>query len=315
MKGRAMTATNVDQLFADLLAWQASVETPPATGGRYSLYALIDGVLDATLLGEADRHGIAWRGLYPESMLESRTPAMGPLLVALDPARAEHEAFMRLLLKRAQTQDLMVWIASRQPIDALAIHLQAYAEVVLPDGRRALLRHYDPSILEILVSVFDEQQRADFLAGVREYRYWRSGWRSVAGVDADTLPKALVDTIVLTPAQFELLSNESFAETLYHRLKDELLPPASAMDSHDCITTIRALLARAAQTHGLKSESDLAYFTLLALNVHPSFDTHAQIAETLAAQSDSDAPLTAKLEGIDAVVWDELLRERDAAVA
>ncbi len=309
-----MNATNTDELFADLLEWQASFarsQTPPA---HYRLYALIDGVLDPSLLGEAERLDIAWRGLYPESMLESRTPAMGPLLVELEPALHEHETFVRLLIKRSRKQDLVMWMASRHALDDLAVHLQSYAEVKLPDGRLALLRHYDPSIFQILVSMFDAQQRADFLAGARAYRYWRDGWRSVDGADADVLPGTPVDSIALTQAQFELLSNESFPETLYHRLKDELLPPASTMSSHDCISTIRALLARAAQTHGLKSESDLTYFTLLALNIHPDFDAHAPIAEALAAQIDSDAPLTAKLEAIDASVWDELLRKQGAVV-
>ncbi|WP_321842891.1 DUF4123 domain-containing protein [Paraburkholderia bannensis] len=308
-----MIATNTDIIFADLLEWQASLATTQKPPTRYRLYALIDGVLDPSLLGEAERCDIAWRGLYPESMLESRTPAMGPLLVELEPAHAGHEAFMRLLIKRSRTQDLVMWMASRQALDPLAGHLQVYAEVKLPDGRRALLRHYDPSILEILVPMFDAQQRADFLAGVRGYRYWRDGWRDVVGADAELLPEPPADSIALTPVQFELLSNESFAETLYHRIKDELLPPVSTMNSHDCITAIRGLLARAAQTHGLKSESDLTYFTLLALNIHPSFDTHAPIAEALAAQIDSDAPLTAKLAGVDASIWDELLRKRDEA--
>lgn len=309
-----MNATNIDALFADLLEWQASLsksQTPPA---RYKLYALIDGVLDPSLFGEAQRLGIAWRGLYPEDMLESRTPAMGPLLVELEAGLHEHEAFMRLLIKRSRTLDLVVWVLSRQALDPLASHLQVYAEVRLPDGRRALLRHYDPSILEILVPMFDAQQRTDFLAGARGYRYWRDGWRDVDGADADALPSAPADSITLTPTQFELLSNESFAETLYHRVKDELLPPASTMNSLDCITTIRVLLARAAQTHGLKSESDLTYFTLLALNIHPSFDAHGAIAGALAAQIDSNAPLTAKLADIDASVWNELLGKREDAV-
>lgn len=309
-----MNATNTDSLFADLLEWQASLATSQTPPAHYRLYALIDGVLDPSLLGETERRDIAWRGLYPESMLESRTPAMGPLLVELEPALHEHEALMRLLIKRSQSQDLVMWMASRQALDPLALHLQTYAEVRLPDGRRALLRHYDPSILEILVPMFDEQQRDDFLAGVRGYRYWRDGWRDVAGADAELLPEPPADSIALTPTQFELLSNESFAETLYHRLKDELLPPASTMSSHDCISTIRALLARAAQTHGLKNESDLTYFTLLALNIHPSFDTYAPIAEALVAQKDSDAPLTRKLEGIDASVWNGLLGKRAETV-
>ena len=305
-----MTVAKTDNLLAELVAWHGLLNAAPQPA--YHLYALIDGVLDPSLLGEAERSQAEWRGLYPEKMLESRTPEMGPFLVALTPGDADHDVFMRALLERAQALEVVVWIASRQPIDALAAHLHAYAEVKLPDGRGALLRHYDPSILEILVSMFDARQRADFLAGAREYRYWRAGWQSVAGSDAETLPEAPADWNTLTPAQFALLSNESFAETLYLRLRDELLPPANAMESRDCIQTIRTLLARATQTHGLKNQSDLAYFSLLGLNVHPSFDLHEVIAKMLDEQRDSDKPLATKLAGVDASVWDAMLRERGA---
>jgi hypothetical protein len=305
-----MTTENIDTLFAELVAWHASFnEKKP----DYHLYALIDGVLDSSLLGQAERSGAAWRSLYPETMLESRTPSMGPLLVALTPGNDGHDAFMRLLLARTQTQDLVIWVASRQPLAALAAHWQAYAEVILPDGRRALLRHYDPSILQIVVPMFDAKQRADFLAGAREYRYWRAGWRSVGGNDAAVLPEPPADYITLTPAQFQLLSNESYAETLYLSLKEELLPPASAMDCHDCVATIRALLARAVQTHGLKNQNDLAYFALMGLNVHPSFDTYEPVAKVLAEKSESSAPLATKLAGIDGSVWDALLSRREDA--
>ena len=237
-----MNPVDTDTLFAELASWHAllNVGQPPA----YHFYALIDGALDPTVLGEAERSHAEWRGLYPEKMLESRTPEMGPFIVSLVPAHGNHEAFMRSLLARSQQTDLVTWVASRQPIDTLAAHWHAYAEVKLPDNRTALLRHYDPAILEILVPVFDAQQRADFLAGVREYRYWRAGWQSVAGTDATTLPEAQADWIALTPAQFELLSNESFAETLYQHLRDELLPPADAMDGRDCVRTIRGVQRR-----------------------------------------------------------------------
>ena len=303
-----MTPPNIDTLFAELVSWlQLLNAAQPPT---YHLYALVDGALDPSILGEAERSHAEWRGLYPEKMLESRTPEMGPFLVALTPGDAGHDAFMHSLLERSQGLDLVIWVASRQPIDVLAAHGHAYAEVKLPDGRSALLRHYDPSILEILVPMFDARQRADFLAAAREYRYWRAGWQSIAGTDAVTVPEAPADWITLTPAQFELLSNESFAETLYQRLRDELMPPANAMDSQDSIRAIRALLARAVQTHGLNNQSDLAYFSLIGLNVHPWFDLHEVIAKVLAEQRGRDVPLAKKLADVDASVWDALLRER-----
>lgn len=303
-----MPPQNTNTLFAELISWHALLNA--AQPRTYHLYALIDGVLDPSLLDEAERSHAEWRSLYPDAMLESRTPSMGPLLVALTPENDDHDAFMRLVLERAHTQELAIWIASRQPLDTLAKHWYAYAEVVLPDARRALLRHYDPSILEILVPMFDARQRADFLAGISEYLYWRAGWRSVAGADAEVLPDPPADYITLTPAQFQLLSNESFAQTLYLSLKEELLPPASAMDSHDCILAIRGLLARAVQSHGLSNQNDLVYFALIGLNVHPSFDTYGPVAKVLAEQSKSSAPLTTKLASVDGSVWDALLNQR-----
>lgn len=302
------TPNIASQQFDDICEWYKSIQSE--SEHTYHLYAIVDGVLDQSLLSEVQQKHVVWRGLYPDSMLESNSPATGPFLVALTPDRAEHAEVMKTLLQRGQEVDLVLWAVSGHSLPTLATHLHGYAEVTLPDRSAALLRYYDPSILEVLVRMFTPEQLKHFLAPIQQYRYWRAGWQTVAGLDEAAASQPLENYIALTGEQYELLSNESFAESLYHQLRDELLPPVAKLDGRYCVQAIRQLLARAVDRYQLKNQNDLAYFSLVGLNVHPAFDEHPKIADVLLSKADVDEPLADKLTHIDATVWNQLLDER-----
>jgi hypothetical protein len=309
-----MNTTDITiEQFNDLVQWVESARKE--TGRTYHLYAIVDGVLDESLLSQVQQKNVPWRGLYPDTMLEANNPATGPFLVALLPDNAGHAELIQALLRRGQGADLLLWAVSAQPLPLLAAHLHCYAEVTLPDRSAALLRYYDPSILEVLVRMFTPQQLDHFLAPIREYRYWREGWQTIAGKDEEQPKAALEQYIALTGEQYEQLSNESFAETLFHQIRSELLAPIAQADDHQCIQYIRKLLARAVDSYKLKKQNDLAFFSLIGLNVNFEFDAHPDIAKVLLSSSNDEESLSSRLSNIDATVWDQLLRDGHAMKA
>lgn len=304
-----MNTPNIaSQQFDEICEWYRSIQ--PESEQAYHLYAIVDGVLDQNLLFDAQQKNVPWRVLYPDSMLESNNPATAPFLLALTPDKVEQASLMQTLLQRGRDVDLVLWVASRQPLPVLAAHLHSYAEVVLPDRTAALLRHYDPSILEVLVRMFTLEQREHFLSPIFEYRYWREGWQTVAGTDNEKVRPPLEQYITLDGEQYALLSNESFAEMLYHQIREELLPPMSQVDGRVCIQLIRQLLARAVDRYQIKNQNDLAYFSLVGLNVNPKFDEHPKVAEALLSEGEINEPTSSRLAQIDAAVWSQLLQAR-----
>jgi hypothetical protein len=273
------------------------------------LYALVDGVLDEMVLPQIIQRDISWSNLYPPTMLESSTPAAAPYLVDLTPGERDHAAAMRLLLRRGQDKDLVLWVASRQRLRDLAAHCHPYAEVVLPDRRRALLRYYDASIMKILIRAFSDEQREHFLSAFYECRYWEDGWSAIGGKDYETLPPVLEQPIALTNEQCQVLGDDSFAQTLYHHLKPKLVSSMAGIEKRQCIDHIRQLLARATERYKLTKQQDLAYFALLGLNVNLTFDAHPQIVERLLANPGSHDPLSLRLSHVEDAVWLQLRDE------
>jgi len=304
-----MTTTDLPTLqFDDLCDWFRTARQ--TSGYSLRLYALVDGVLDESVLPQIIQREILWSSLYPETMLESSTPAAGPYLIDLTAGEREHAAAMRLLLRRGQDKDLVLWVASRQRLRQLVEHCHSYAKVVLPDRSQALLRYYDPSIMNNLVRAFSDEQREHFLSAVYECRYWQGGWGGIAGKDHETLPPVLDQPIALTDEQYELLSNDGFAESLYYQLKQELRPPIAGVDSRQCIDHIRQLLARATGHYKLTNRDDLAYFALLGLNVNLTFDVHPEIVGRLLADAGAHDTLSLRLSHVGDAVWKQLIQER-----
>ncbi|KML49944.1 hypothetical protein VL15_27255 [Burkholderia cepacia] len=271
------------------------------------LLALVDGALDDTMLGAARAQGIAWQSLYPAAMLEASRPEIGPFLLDLSADDDASRATMLDLLNAGGESDLVVWLATGHALPEFAAYLHPLAEATLPDTRQALLRYYDPSILEILVPVLTPVQRRELLAAFVELRYRFDPWEAVAGEEHGPLPAPAATPIVFTDAQYDALAREGFAETLYFQLRDEFLPPMSAVPDRWGIRYVKDLVARARERYGFANENDLAYFVLVGMNVHPAFDLHPAIADKIAARGDDPPPLSDTLAAVDEAVWTELL--------
>ena len=293
------------QRFAELIEWYEALRQDYESSPR--IYALIDGALEEDIFRLVNQREAAWRSLYPATMLEAASPAYGPYLVALMPEEPEHAALMKSLLRRTQDTNLVIWVVSRQPIAELAAYLHQYAEVGLPDGRRALFRYYDSSILEILLRVFTPEQHEQFLVPFRELRYWRDGWHTVAGTNLSVLPSVSEDGMTLTVEQQDRLAKATLAETVYHEFWKEPLAPASDVDRRVHVEQLRNLVDRAVQRHRLNKQDELALFALVGLRINQMFDAHPAVAARLDPQQRGDMPLRDVFSSLAANVWDELL--------
>lgn len=65
------------------------------------------------------------------------------------------------------------WLISPMDLDEMAATLQARVQVVLPDGRQALLRLWDPRALANAARDFDEAQRSYLFEGIADITYIR----------------------------------------------------------------------------------------------------------------------------------------------
>lgn len=82
----------------------------------------------------------------------------------LVPVSQAHAALLPWTIDLATRHSAVTWISSALPLPALASRLGQRADVLLPDGERALLRFFDPRVLPALHQTLDDAQRRAFFS-------------------------------------------------------------------------------------------------------------------------------------------------------
>lgn len=75
------------------------------------------------------------------------------------------------------------WLITPIDLEGLAQLLQLRLDAELPDGRKALVRFYDPRVLGNLFKVMDGQQCAEFFQLIDEWHFLIDGRRVWMGRD------------------------------------------------------------------------------------------------------------------------------------
>lgn len=137
------------------------------------LYALVDGVQYQAQLCKRF-HPSSW--LFP---LFARTPDAalahaGPWLV--DTSMADDATIAELTTLERHAPSL-TWLIAPQDLEGLGQLLQLRMDVNLPDGRRALLRFWDPRVLVKLARTLDAPQREEFFGHIHEWHLLHDGRR------------------------------------------------------------------------------------------------------------------------------------------
>lgn len=130
-----------------------------------ALYALLDG---AQYLEQTGKRFSARQGaiaLFSETA-DAALAFAGPWLIDAEAAGTE---LMEQLAGFERTAYGVSWLIAHQDIQALAQILRLHLETELPDGRRALLRFWDPRVLAGLAEILGPEQRREFFGYIFEW--------------------------------------------------------------------------------------------------------------------------------------------------
>ncbi|WP_179401882.1 DUF4123 domain-containing protein [Burkholderia guangdongensis] len=187
-------------------------------------------------------------------------------------------------------------LISTMPLEALAGHLSAFVDVVLPDRTVMALAFWDPSILAVLNGangdgtqhvrgpVLTAEQKQAFLAPVLEWWYWDRAGR-LKSIDWDRSPVADAALSIQPPLQLDQRQVDELVEAsvpdnilYYIRLNMPgllLHVPESAQYAF-----VRSQILNARQ-YGLEGTGDLVNYCCIALAYGASFNTLPEVAVLL----------------------------------
>ena len=144
------------------------------------LYALVDGVQYQQHRGERLTAQAGYRPLFAGTLDEPLAHA-GPWLVDAATVGDEQTDDLAQLEREVPA---VTWLIASQDLEGLAQLLQLQMDTLLPDGRTALLRFWDPRVLINLAQLLDEAQRSEFFSYIEEWHLLHNGKRAWIGRQA-----------------------------------------------------------------------------------------------------------------------------------
>lgn len=142
------------------------------------LYALIDGHQYEQHGGRRIAPSSASRALFVGTE-DAPLAHAGPWLHDIDRCPGAIEEFAVL----EQARPAVSWLITPVDLEGLAQLLQVRLDAELPDGRKALVRFYDPRVLGNLFKVMDAEQCAEFFHLIDEWHFLIDGRRVWMGRD------------------------------------------------------------------------------------------------------------------------------------
>jgi hypothetical protein len=142
-----------------------------------NLYALVDGFQYEQHMGQRILYQQGINRPILHGTEDEPLAHAGPWLV--DVARAVGQVSQLQALEQALPS--VSWLITSIDIEGLSQLLQLRLEAELPDGRKALLRFYDPRVLGNLYHTMGAGQRAEFFHLVDEWHFIYNGQRVATG--------------------------------------------------------------------------------------------------------------------------------------
>jgi hypothetical protein len=142
-----------------------------------NLYALVDGFQYEQYTGLRIQHQPDVNRPILHGTEDEPLAHAGPWLV--DVAKVGEQVGQLQELEQALPS--VSWLITSIDLEGLSQLLQLKLEAELPDGRKALLRFYDPRVLGNLCRTMDAGQYAEFFHFIDEWHFIYNGQRVVTG--------------------------------------------------------------------------------------------------------------------------------------
>ncbi|UXY16959.1 DUF4123 domain-containing protein [Chitiniphilus purpureus] len=239
-------------------------------------------------------------------------PALIPLLIELDLHDATGVAVLRASvaeawaenqpqrLARGEGRRICGWLSTPFTLAQVARHLGALCVQTRPDGRRTLLRLFDPAVTAALDLILTAPQRMLLLGPCSSWLYL-DGERQLGGLQSDT-PRQAVGGIGWSNAQWADLDLLGAANLALLALREAgLLDDASYAPARQA--ALPAL--RRAAALGFGDAHDLSHFARHALTLHPAFDSHPVIRARLTQRAPDDY-YTALIADLTEADWQQI---------
>lgn len=138
----------------------ASLDNHP----RSNLYLLLDHAALPGLARKLHSQSMNWRTLFDGAKEESAIAAAPILvLIACEGQIRATRRFFQWVAENASDTSSAIMISSPLPLDVMKKRLEARLDVELSEGISAMLRFYDPRVLEILAKVLKPTESEVFL--------------------------------------------------------------------------------------------------------------------------------------------------------
>lgn len=141
------------------------------------LYALVDGFQYEQHTGKRLEHR---RGVNRPIFLGTEDEPLahaGPWLIDIGKAPDQLPSLHEL----EKSLPSVSWLISPIDLEGLSQLLQLKLDAQLPDGRKVLLRFYDPRVLSHLMQTMSNEQRAGFVHLIDEWHFIHDGRRVCLG--------------------------------------------------------------------------------------------------------------------------------------
>ncbi|WP_275381086.1 DUF4123 domain-containing protein [Xenorhabdus bovienii] len=152
-EGRMMTATFKEKYR----------ETSP----EIKLYALVDGLQYERHFDEELTYIAGLNNPLFRQFPDAEIAFAGPWLFDMRQAQAWEDKFLRL----ESAAPAVSWLYTTQSLDKLTRHLESYLNIQLKTGETALLRFYDPRVLNQIPHLFTPEQLTHFTQDIEEWQY------------------------------------------------------------------------------------------------------------------------------------------------
>jgi hypothetical protein len=246
----------------------------------FNLYALVD----AGQIPESLRQQIAevkHEKLFSNTK-EYKIEKYGPYLLPLERDANSKQFPMPELLNTMQYGWTVSWLTSKLDLKELAAHFACHLEGELEDGRKTLIRYYDPRVLAPFLEHIDSQTRSSIVSPIGKWTYWDRSLdlQTISGPGKTSVSKNLCTPI--NACTREAMALASAPDLIMSKLlSDSDTREMYPWLPHTLYRTIFTLATKARQ-FGLEDIADVYLFVSLAFTVHPDF--HLKLAVFLEKQ-------------------------------